>query len=74
MPAYPPGTRSCGPNAYVEMRLVFRASARGPVVAVVNTNGSCAAVSVTIGGQNMAALSDFTRPLVTQILVITGVN
>jgi hypothetical protein len=74
LPVYPPGESMCGPDANVEVRLVFRTSPHGQVVAVVDTDGPCDSVSVTINGRHMPALSNFSNPLAQSVLSIAGVR
>lgn len=59
---FPPGIFSCPADFGAAMRLTFRTSPHGRVVAVVVAGyGGCGAVSVTINGRSMPALSDYTR-------------
>ncbi len=60
------------------MRLTFRTSLTGPVVARLTAGyGGCRIVSVSIEGRSMPALSDDTRsgpPLQQRVLAIAGVR
>ena len=75
---FPPGMFSCPADFGGRMRLTFRASPGGPVVAsIVAEYAGCGAVSVTIGGRSMPALSDYTSsgvPLQQRVLAIAGVR
>jgi hypothetical protein len=73
-PVYPPGESMCGPDANVEIGLVFLTSPHSQVVAVVDTDGPCDSVSVTINGRRMPALSNFFNPLTPLVLSIAGVR
>lgn len=78
LPVFPPGTFSCPADFGTAMRLTFRTSPRGPVVAQLSAEyGGCGTVSVSIGGQNMPALSDYTsagQQLQQRVLAIAGVR
>ena len=75
---FPPGMFSCPIDFGAEMRLTFRTSRRGPVVARVTAQyGGCGVVSVSIGGRSMPALSDYTgsgQQLQQRVLAIAGVR
>jgi len=75
---FPDGTFSCPADFGGQMRLTFRTSPGGPVVARVSAQyGGCGIVSVRIGGRDMAALStypDSGPPLQQQVLTIAGVS
>jgi hypothetical protein len=75
---YPPGVRSCPADFGGAMRLAFLARAGGPVLArFTAAYGGCGAVSVSIGGQNRPALSDWTAAgqlFQDRVLAIAGVR
>jgi hypothetical protein len=75
---YPPGVRACPADFGPAMRLTFRTSVTGPVVARLTAGyGLCGIVSVSIEGSSMPALSDYTRsgpPLQQRVLAIAGVR
>ena len=75
---FPPGTYSCPIDFGAEMRLTFRTSPGGPVVARLTAEyGGCGVVSVSIGGRSMPALSDYLgsgQPLQQRVLAIAGVR
>jgi hypothetical protein len=75
LPVFPPGTvMSCPMFQGRGMRLTFRASAGGPVLAVIQGDTSgCGTVSVTINGRSMPTLSDATA-MQQQILAIAGAH
>jgi hypothetical protein len=60
------------------MRLTFRTSPRGPVVARLSAEyAGCGVVSVSIDGRAMPALSDYTgsgQQLQQRVLAIAGVR
>ena len=74
---FPPGTFSCPADFAAAMRLTFRASASGPVLARLSADyDGCGAVSVSIGGRDMPALSGYLASgdrLTQRILAIAGV-
>jgi hypothetical protein len=75
---FPDGTFSCPASFGAEMRLTFRTSLKGPVVAWLTAEyGGCGVVSVSIGGKSMPALSDYTGSgpqLQQRVLAIAGVR
>ena len=78
LPLFPPGTFSCPADFGGQMRLTFRTSPGGPVVARLTAEyGGCGVVSVSIGGRSMPALSDYLasgQPLQQRVLAIAGVS
>jgi hypothetical protein len=75
---FPPGTFSCPADFGAAMRLTFRTSPRGPVVARLSAEyAGCGVVSVSIDGRAMPALSDYTssgQQLQQRVLAIAGVR
>ena len=75
---FPPGMANCPAERGGQMRLAFRTSPAGPVVARLTAEyGGCGVVSVSIGGRSMPALSDFTgsgQQLQQRVLAIAGVR
>jgi len=76
LPLFPPGAFSCPADFGGAMRLTFRMSVRGPVVAQLTAQyGGCGTVSVSIDGRAMPALSDYTssgQQLQQRVLAIAG--
>jgi hypothetical protein len=72
LPVFPPGTYSCPMDTGKGLRLTFRATARGPALAVVTTYmDGCGGVDVTVGGAAQPGLSDGPS-LAQQVLTIVG--
>jgi hypothetical protein len=75
---FPPGAFSCPADFGADMRLTFRTSPDGPVVARLTAEyDGCGVVSVSIGGTSMPALSDDmgAEPQLQQrVLAIAGVR
>ena len=75
---FPPGTFSCPADFGGQMRLTFRTSPDGPVVAqLAGEYDGCGIVSVNIDGTSMPALSDYTNSgssLQQTVLAIAGVR
>src|SRR5260370_32229234 len=73
---FPAGAFSCPAESGAAMRLTFRASPGGPVLAQLSAPyGGCGIVSVSIGGRSMPALSDGTesgQQLPARALAIAG--
>ncbi len=73
---FPAGAFSCPAESGAAMRLTFRASPGGPVLAQLSAQyGGCGIVSVSIGGRSMPALSDGTesgQQLPARALAIAG--
>jgi hypothetical protein len=73
---FPPGTLSCPDDFGAAMRLTFRTSPGGPVVARLTAGyGGCGIVSVSIDGHSMPALSVYTNSgqrLQQRVLAIAG--
>ena len=78
LPLFPPGAFSCPADFGAAMRLTFRTSPQGPVVAQLSAQyGGCGVVSVSIDGRAMPALSDYTgsgQQLQQRVLAIAGVR
>jgi hypothetical protein len=74
LPLFPPGVFSCPADFGRVMRLTFRPSPGGPVLAVVTSeDGGCGAVQVDIGGKSMPALWH-SDELQQQVFAIAGIN
>jgi hypothetical protein len=75
LPVFPPGDFSCPADTGGQLRLTFRTSRHGPVVAQVTADyNGCRTVSVTINGAELPALSDFGGSLPAKVLAIAGVR
>jgi hypothetical protein len=75
LPVFPPGDFSCPADTGAQLRLTFRTSRHGPVVAQVTADyDGCRTVSVTINGAEMPALSDMVGSLPAKVLAIAGVR
>ncbi len=80
LPIAPPSDGFCTPGPQVMVHLTFRASPRGPVIALVN-EVECWTIAVTIDGSSMPALSDginaqrqITPSLGEQVVTIAGLR
>ena len=75
---FPAGAFSCPADSGGQMRLTFSARPGGPVLALLTPQyGGCGIVSVSIGGRDMPALSEYPQsgpPLQQQVLAIAGVS
>ena len=75
---FPPGMANCPADRGGQMRLTFRTSPDGPVVARLTAEyGGCGLVSVSIGGRSMPALSDYAdsgQQLQQRVLALAGVR
>ncbi len=75
---FPAGIFNCPMDFGAAMRLTFRTSVTGPVVARLSAGyGGCGIVSVSIEGRSMPALSDYTssgQRLQQRVLAIAGVR
>ena len=73
---FPLGAFSCPADFGASMKLTFRTSRDGPVVARLTAEyGGCGTVSVSIDGRSMPALSDYTgtgQQLQQRVLAIAG--
>jgi hypothetical protein len=74
---FPPGARPCPADFGGAMRIAFLTSPGGPVLARFTAQyGGCGAVSVSIGGKNQPALSNWTASdqlFQDRVLAIAGV-
>jgi hypothetical protein len=74
LPVFPPGTYSCPMDTGKGLRLTFRATARGPALAVANIAlDGCATVSLTVGGATGPALAGWNGAG-SQVLAIAGLH
>jgi hypothetical protein len=74
LPVFPSGTYSCPADTGRALRLTFRSSAHGPVVAVATAStGGCLGVSLVVGGKSQPGLWQ-DGSSVTQALKIAGVT
>jgi hypothetical protein len=74
LPVFPPGTMSCPADFGSKIRLTFRASRNGPVLAQVTGDDSgCEGVSVVVGGTSQPALGD-GGSLQRDVLSIAGIR
>jgi hypothetical protein len=75
---FPPGVRSCPADFGGAMRIAFLTRPGGPVLAWFTARyGGCGAVSVSIGGKNQPALSNWTvsgQLFQDRVLAIAGVR
>jgi hypothetical protein len=75
---FPPGAYSCPADFGAAMRLTFRASTDGPVLARLGAEyNGCGIVSISVRGRSMPALSDYTKSgqrLQQRVLAIAGVR
>jgi hypothetical protein len=73
LPSQPPvAWMECGPETGVGMQLTFRATATGPVLAVVTAHQElCPVVSLVIGGKTMPLL-DGAETLFQRVMAIAG--
>ncbi|HEY2286674.1 MAG TPA: hypothetical protein VGH88_13115 [Streptosporangiaceae bacterium] len=75
---FPPGARACPADFGGAMRIAFLARPGGPVLARFTAQyGGCGAVSVSIGGKNQPALSNWTvsgQLFQDRVLAIAGVR
>jgi hypothetical protein len=75
---FPPGARPCPADFGGAMRIAFLARPGGPVLARFTAQyGGCGAVSVSIGGKNQPALSNWTTSdqlFQDRVLAIAGVR
>ena len=78
LPLFPPGAFSCPADFGAAMRLTFRRSPQGPVVAQLSAQyGGCGVASVSIDGRAMPELSDYMgsgQQLQQRVLAIAGVR
>src|SRR5579871_738556 len=76
LPLFPLGAFSCPADFGASMKLTFRTSRDGPVVARLTAEyGGCGTVSVSIDGRSLPALSDYTgagQQLQQRVLAIAG--
>ena len=76
LPLFPPGAFSCPADFGASMKLTFRTSRDGPVVARLTAEyGGCGTVSVITDGRSMPALGDYTaagQQLQQRVLAIAG--
>jgi hypothetical protein len=74
LPVFPPGTYSCPMDTGKGLRLTFRATARGPALAVANiVLDGCATVSLTVGGATGPTLAGWSGAG-SQVLVIADLH
>jgi hypothetical protein len=74
LPVFPPGTYSCPADTGRALRLTFRATARGPALAVANIAlDGCAIVSLTVGGATGPGLAGWNGAG-SQVLAIAGLH
>lgn len=74
LPVFPPGTFSCPAEVSGGIRLTFRASQTGPVLAVITADSSgCQVVSVVIDGHPQPALAG-SASLQRDVQAIAGVH
>jgi hypothetical protein len=74
LPLMPPGVFSCPADNGQGVRLTFRATRNGPVLAQVTAETSgCGTVGLTVEGKRMPALWDGQR-MVQQVLKLAGIH
>jgi hypothetical protein len=74
LPVFPPGTYNCPADTGKGLRLTFRATARGPALAVANIAlDGCATVSLIVGGATGPALSGGSGAG-SRVLAIAGLH
>jgi hypothetical protein len=74
LPVSPPGTYSCPMDTGRALRMTFRTTAGGPVLAVAAADlDGCGGVDLTVGGATQPGLSDGSS-LAQQVLAIAGLH